>query len=362
MASSNTVRYLILGCGRVATSRYVDLFTDELNGAIVAAVCDIDDTKANRLAAAMPGDPKAYVDYLIALQESKPDVVCILTESGNHFDHAKLALEFGTHVVVEKPATMIPEQAYELQNLAAKKGLMISEVKQNRWNPAIIKLKETFDSGRFGKIVTATIRLRWCRHPDYYEDGWHGTWRWDGGVINQQAIHHVDALCWICGPVQSICAHNARRANNPESDDTMVAILQLENGGLGTIEATTAARPRDFEASLSIVGEKGIAVVGGIALNQIGFWEFTEALPEDASVAEMHSQEVPTGYGLGHAPYLQAVTDRMIAGNLEPLLPLEDGVRALEVVHGMYASIETGTWVHMADNPRSTKLGIGNEG
>ena len=110
--------------------------------------------------------------------------------------------------------------------------------------------------------------MRWCRLQDYYEDGWHGTWKYDGGVINQQAIHHVDALNWLLGPVDSLTATITNRLNNLEAEDTLVSIMKFENGALGTIEATTAARPEDFEASLSVVGENGMVLVGGIALNK----------------------------------------------------------------------------------------------
>ena len=84
----------------------------------------------------------------------------------------------------------------------------------------------------------------------YYEDGWHGTWAQDGGVINQQAIHHVDAINWLLGPIDSLTATISNQLNDLEAEDTLVAIMKFENGALGTIEATTAARPEDFAASL----------------------------------------------------------------------------------------------------------------
>lgn len=350
------VRFAFLGCGRVS-NRYIEVFTDEIRGGRVVGCCDLVAAKAEAAAKRLGGEARAFTDVDAMLDEAKPDVVCVLSESGNHYRHARHLLERGVNVVVEKPVTMIPGQAYELAALAESKGLMLTVVKQNRWNPAIRKLKETMEAGRFGRIVTSTFRLRWCRMQEYYEDGWHGTWAMDGGVINQQAIHHVDALNWICGPVESVCAAAERRANVLEAEDTMVGILRFSNGALGTIEATTAARPQDFEASLSVVGEKGMVVIGGIALNEIQTWTFVEKLPGDDEVPALHSQMVPTGYGLGHGPYLNEVARRLAAGNRTPVLSAQDGVKAQELVHAFYASIERNGWVDLASRPQSERLG-----
>jgi UDP-N-acetyl-2-amino-2-deoxyglucuronate dehydrogenase len=352
----SSITFGLLGCGRVA-GRWTEVMASEIKNADVIGVCDIVKSKAENVAGLLNGDVKVC-DDLQELIELKPDVIAILTESGNHYSHAKIILESGIHVIVEKPIALIPEHAYELELLSEKQKLMYTEVKQNRFNPAIAKLKEVYDSDRFGKIVTATIRLRWCRYQDYYEDGWHGTWAMDGGVINQQAIHHVDALSWICGPVAHVCAHGENRMNALEAEDTMIGLVRLANGGVGTIEATTAARPEDFEASLSIVGEKGIVVVGGIALNKIEMWSFVEPEDDDKNIPNSFSQEVPTGYGLGHGPYIQEVVDRLLNGNTTPVVSATDGGKAEEIVHALYVSIETGTWVSLDANLRSSKLGL----
>ena len=109
--------------------------------------------------------------------------------------------------------------------------------------------------------MSVSLSLRWCRLQEYYDDGWHGTWAQDGGVTNQQAIHHVDAWTWICGEVNSVSAISATRANKLQAEDTLVAAVELENGGLATLELTTAARPKDIEASVTITGTNGVAQI-----------------------------------------------------------------------------------------------------
>lgn len=349
------IRVGIVGCGRVAEHyRLMLLEVDPVPGFQIVACCDIESDKASRLAKAF--DCPYFNNDQEMFQQVDMDTALILTPSGHHYLNAIDALNNGKHVLIEKPITLNIEEALRLQQLADEKGLSCASVFQNRFNPAVTAVKKAMEQGRFGKLVTASIRLRWCRTPDYYEDGWHGTWENDGGVIAQQAIHHVDALRWICGPVDSLVASIARQVNQPEAEDTTTALVKFTNGCLGTIEATTAARPRDFEASLSIVGEGGTAQIGGIALNQIIDWEFTESTPEDSSMRERMSEEVPTGYGYSHSRLMR---DYVTALNkaCQPPIPVSEAIPAVELVHAIYSSVESQGWVHLADSPRSKLWG-----
>jgi len=358
MPGNGRHRIALLGCGRVA-QHYVKILTDyhPIDAFEVVACCDQIKDKAESTAASLGGD--AFTDLDAMLESSKPDLVFVLTRSGDHDAHAQTVLEAGRHVIVEKPIALNPDKVAALDALAREKGLMFGGVFQNRYNPAMICLAEAMRRGRFGRIVTATVRLRWCRTQDYYEDGWHGTWKQDGGVANQQAIHHIDALNWICGPVEAVCASATKRLNQLEAEDTITAVAKFSNGALGTIEATTAARPEDFEASLSVVGETGMAQIGGVALNHIDLWQFVEPLGGDADVPEKFSQDVPTGYGLGHGPFMADLAERLSAGSIEPPISAGESVKAVELVHALYASAERDAWVKLSESPRSSRLGIG---
>lgn len=354
---TDTVKFAVIGCGRVS-QRYTEVFRDEIKGASLVGCCDLVATKADRMAAAVVG-AAAFTDFERMLAETRPDIVCILTESGHHFRDASRALAAGCHVVVEKPVAMLPAQGIALDDMAKKHGKLLTLVMQNRLNPAIRKLREAVTEGRFGKIVTTTIRLRWCRQQEYYEDGWHGTWAMDGGVINQQAIHHIDALDWICGPVTRVCALGKRQLMKLEAEDTLIAAFETATGAVGTIEATTAARPKDIEASLSVVGERGVAVVGGIALNEISTWEFADPDPADRDVPARFSQAVPTGYGLSHGPYLQEIVDRIARVDTTPIVTGRQGALTLELVHALYRSWEDQAWTMRGPDTLSRHLGAG---
>lgn len=348
----------ILGCGRVSEHyRYMLLERDPVPELKVVACCDLRSERSDRMGGAF--GCATYTDMTRMLDEREMDLLVVLTPSGDHFEHARTALDYGVNVLVEKPITLNPEHAEELSRIAQRRGLFCASIFQNRYNPAVEATKRAMVAGRFKNIVTAGIRLRWCRYQEYYMDGWHGTWRSDGGVINQQAIHHVDALNWICGPVESVVAKMENRLNALEAEDTMVGLIRFANGALGTIEATTAARPRDFEASLAIVGEGGTVQIGGVALNRIEEWEFVEGAEEDRYALERFSEEVPSGYGLSHSRQLRDLIQSIKEGTDPKPVAIGDAVKTVELVHALYASIEKGGWVNMVDKPRSMKLGSG---
>ena len=349
------IKIALIGAGRVAQHYKSILDSGVVSGFDIVGVCDINRRVANKLAAHWGCESFLSIDQM--LETAEPNLVLVLTPSGSHYQHAYQVLQAGVHVLVEKPATMIPKESYALIDLAKRQNLMLGVAFQNRLNPAIQCLRDAVNAGRFGKITTATIRLRWCRFQDYYDDDWHGTWKDDGGVINQQAIHHVDALNWLVGPIESVCATIENRMNDLEAEDTIVAILRLKNGALGTIEATTAARPRDFEASLSVVGEKGTAVIGGIGLNHIETWEFLEPEAGDADAHLLHSRDIPNGYGLSHGPLLQQTINSLQDDSTSVPVSVEESVVTSSLIHALYRSAEIGGWVNIDDNPISIKLG-----
>jgi predicted dehydrogenase len=348
------IRIGILGCGRVAR-RHVEIFRDEIQNAKVTVVCDQVKERADQRAQELGAQALYSSDEFFSRKDF--DLVVILTESGNHFAHTCQAIEAGKHVIVEKPAALFPDQILEAESRAIRKGLLYAPIFQNRFNPAMRQLKQTVESGRFGRLVLATIRLRWCRHQEYYEDGWHGTWAMDGGVICQQAIHHIDALQWICGLPREVVASQAQALNRLEAEDTTVALARFSSGISGVIETTTAARPEDFEASISLIGEHGMAVVGGIALNRIETWKFTSPQPNDAEIPHQCSQTVPDGYGLSHGPFVQEILNRLQEGVLVPPITGEQAAGSLRIVHALYKSQEENRWVALDSNPLSRNLG-----
>ena len=183
-------------------------------------------------------------------------------------------------------------------------------IKQNRFNVPIIKLREAIEKKRFGKINMGTIRVRWSRNQSYYDQAsWRGTWALDGGVLANQASHHIDMLEWMLGEPQSVYAIAKKELVEIEAEDTAIVVLKFESGAFGIIEATTAVRPRDLEGSISVLGEKGSVVIEGFALNQMKTWDFVDKEVDDETVIEKYSVNPPNVYGYGHQAYYEHVVE-----------------------------------------------------
>lgn len=355
--SKPVIRAAMLGCGRVAAHyRFMLLETDPVPSLRIVACCDRIAARAEECAAAF--QCPAYTCFETMMRNEALDVVLVLTPSGTHFELARSALEHDLHALVEKPITLRPEQALELKRLAQHKRRCCATVFQNRYNPAVRAVRSALERGRFKKLVSISVRLRWCRYQSYYDDPWHGQWAQDGGVTSQQAIHHLDAARWLGGPVERVTAFMTNRLNALEAEDTLVGIMEFRCGALGTIEATTAARPSDMEASLSIVGEGGTVQIGGIALNQIVQWQFVEPDPSDEDAEQAFSETVPSAYGLSHSRLIRDFADALQQGRPVAPVSIDEALPTIELVHALYASVESGAEVSLQDRPRSKRLGI----
>ncbi len=342
----------LVGCGRIS-GRHIQVLT-HTPGIRLIAVCDIIEDRAQK--AAEPLQLPWYTDALEMVRREKPDMVSILTESGSHARMAISLAPLVKAVVVEKPMALTLEDADELIETCDRCATRLFVVKQNRYNPPVVKLRKALERGAFGKLVMGTVRVRWCREQDYYDqDPWRGTWKDDGGVFTNQASHHIDLLQWMMGPVESVKAYTATRLVKIESEDTGVAVLRFKNGALGVIEATTATRPKDLEGSLSILGEKGSVVIGGFAVNKLETWNFSD--PEVMrEIAEDPSQAVPNVYGLGHQAFYQEVLECMETGR-NPMLAGLEGRKSLEIINALYESAATGQEVFLRFVPHSVLLG-----
>ena len=350
-----TVRVALVGCGRISV-RHAELLTNqEIDGAELAAVCDLDPNKAQATG------EKYGVPYFTSMDEMaktiEPDLFSVLTPSGLHAEHVIHLAQYGRNILVEKPMALTLAEADAMISTCDRHGIRLFVVKQNRFNRPVQKLRDALEAGRFGKLVLGTVRVRWCRRQDYYDrDGWRGTWAHDGGVLTNQASHHVDLLEWMMGDVESVFAKSTTALVDIETEDTAVVTLKFTNGALGIIEATTATRPRDLEGSISILGERGTVEIGGFAVNELKTWAFEEELPGDQDVLENFSVNPPNVYGFGHKAYYNHVIES-INGNTPQLVDGLKGRRSLELISAIYESIETGREVFLRFKPNHCRLG-----
>ncbi|MGH8284260.1 MAG: Gfo/Idh/MocA family protein, partial [Steroidobacteraceae bacterium] len=196
------LRFALVGCGRIS-KRHAELLGDgHIQGAELAAVCDIKPEKARQTGESFR--VPWYADMHEMCARERIDVLVIITESGRHAQHVMELARYGKHIVVEKPMALTLDDADAMIRSCDAHDVKLFVVKQNRFNVPVLKLREALEAGRFGKLVLGTVRVRWCRTQEYYDqDSWRGTWALDGGVLSNQASHHVDLLEWMMGDVES---------------------------------------------------------------------------------------------------------------------------------------------------------------
>ncbi|RMD84402.1 MAG: gfo/Idh/MocA family oxidoreductase [Candidatus Dadabacteria bacterium] len=353
---SKAVKFGVVGCGRVSR-KHLEALKNQLDTTELVAVCDVRIERAQE--AGKRYDVPWYRDAAEML-EHHPDieVVNILTPSGLHARNVIELAHYGTHFVVEKPMALTLDDADAMMHACAEHNTRLFVVKQNRYNKPIQKLREAVEAGRFGKMVMGTVRVRWCRDQAYYDqDEWRGTWSMDGGVLTNQASHHIDMLTWMMGDVESLYCYTATRLVNIETEDTAVAILRFTNGALGVVEATTATRPKDLEGSITIMGERGTVEVGGFAMNEIKVWNFVDATEEELKHLDQFKENPPNVYGFGHVRFLERVADAVRSGKGGVVDGLE-GMKSLILINAMYESMETGREVTLKFRPHKARLGI----
>jgi UDP-N-acetyl-2-amino-2-deoxyglucuronate dehydrogenase len=342
------IRFALIGCGRIAKNHALPL--QEIDGAKLAAACDIQPDRAQ--AFGQTYKVPVYTNYHDMLEKENVDVVSILTPSGMHPGHAiDIMNRYKKHVVIEKPMAMSLDDLPKMKAAADKNGVKIFPVYQNRYNKAVRKVRADLEAGKFGKQVLGTVRMRWCRPDSYYRrDPWRGTWAMDGGALTNQGIHDLDLLLHLMGDVESVYVRTATRLVAVEVEDTAVGVLTFKNGALGSIEITTAARPDDFEASISILGEKGTAILSGVACNTLSVYTL------DPTAAEPCSEKIPDAYGFGHWDFFRDVLADLGGGTPHPI-SFSEGSRAIQFLNALYRSAEDGIVVRPADNLSSKKLG-----
>ena len=349
------IKFALLGCGRIAKRHSELLGHNQIKGASLVAACDVQEAKARAVGEKF-GIPW-FTDMHRMMAEVEVDAISVLTESGLHSRNVLDLAQYSKHIVVEKPMALTLQDADAMIKACDEAGCRLFVVKQNRFNVPVVKAREALENGRFGKLVLGTIRVRWCRPQAYYDqDSWRGTWAMDGGVLTNQASHHIDLLEWMMGEVESVYAMSTTALADIETEDTAVITLRFANGALGVIEATTATRPKDLEGSLSLLGEKGTVEIGGFAVNQMKVWSFAESAEDDDQVMEDFSVNPPNVYGFGHQAYYEHVVD-CIANNKHHLVDGLVGRKSLELINAIYESIETRAEVSLRFKPKFCRLG-----
>lgn len=337
------IRIGIVGCGRISKNHFgsIEKHAENLE---LAAICDTDPAVLQEHASTY-GVP-AYLNMGDMLEKEQLDIVALCTPSGLHPDQAVLAAEHKVHVITEKPMATRWADGVRMVRACDQAGVRLFVVKQNRHNTTLQLLKRAVSEHRFGAIHMVHLNVFWTRPQSYYDqgNGWRGTWEFDGGAFMNQASHYVDLLDWLIGPVEKVQAMMST-TRDIEVEDTGVLNVKWRNGALGSMSVTMLTFPKNLEGSITILGEKGTVRVGGLAVNDIQLWEFSEPRDYDAEVHAANYQTTSV-YGFGHPLYYKNVVDVM-RGLAEPETDGREGLKSLELLIAAYLSARDGRTISL---------------
>lgn len=337
------IKVAVVGCGRIATSHFqaIEQHRDRVT---LTAVCDIDPAVLKKTSERY--GVKGYLQLEDMLQDCTADLVVLCTPSGRHPLQAIAVAKSGRHVLSEKPMATRWQDAIQMVKACDEAGVRLFVVKQNRLNATLQLVKSAIEEGRFGKLYLASINVFWTRPQDYYDQGgWRGTWELDGGAFMNQASHYIDLAHWLLGPVQSVQAMMGTLARDIEAEDTGVMNIRWRNGAMGSVSVTMLTYPKNYEGSITLLGEKGTVRIGGVAVNDIQHWVFADERSVDSQIKEAN-YETTSVYGLGHPLYYDNVINTL-QGTAQPMVDGREGLASLELLVAAYRSARDGHTVHL---------------
>ena len=341
MHEKSNVSFGIVGCGII--SRFHALAIGDVPGACLLGACSKSFESTKKLCDEFRIHP--YASYEEMLEDPELDAVVICTPSGDHAEQILCALKAGKHVVVEKPMCLTLEEADEVVAMAERTGLMVSVISQTRFSDGVQTIKQAIDRGELGRLVSASLTMRYFRSQEYYNMAqWRGTIDGDGGgVLMNQGIHGIDVLCYLMGTPVGVKGYARTLLRDIEVEDTAVAALEFDNGALAVIDATVCSQPA-MPRKLIICGEKGSIVLEEDSIKE---WNLPTPCSCVSTASGGSGAADPRGIThLNHTREYQDILNHLLKG--QPLLlDSRQGRMPLSVILGIYESSTTGNEVKL---------------
>ncbi len=330
-------RFALIGCGRISKN-HIAAAAANRDIMTLAAVCDPVAERAEKKAAdylaAAGKKPAVYADYREMLEKERIDCCAVATESGYHAKIALDCIRAGKHTLVEKPMALSTDDAEQMIREAEQKGVTLGVCHQNRFNAPVRQLHRALEDGRFGKLVSGSARILWNRSMPYYRQApWRGTWAQDGGTLMNQ---------WsLGGEPDTVMAMTGNYLRDIEAEDFGAVLIRFKNGAVGIVEGTACIYPKNLEETLSVCGETGTAVIGGLAVNRVQTWNFASPAPQDAEVEKLSGTDPRDVYGSGHNALYRNFLEAADT-HTQPLVSGYEGIKGLKIILAAYKSQKTG--------------------
>ena len=343
------IRLGFIGCGKISEKHFAALeeHIEKSSKIKVTAVCDINEDRAQAAADRM--NSKAYTDIDSMLTNEEFDIVTVATPNGLHPEHIKKVADYNIDVITDKPIATNLSDGQDTLSYCNEKGVNLSVVHQVRFNDAVQLLKGAIEQDRFGQIYLITSNVFWTRPQSYYDQvPWHGTKNMDGGAFLTQASHYIDLVQWfVQSKPKMVFAKLATLARNIETEDTGSVICEWENKAISNFNVTMLTYPKNYEGSITILGEKGTVCIGGAGMNQIEHWQFADIQPGD-ELLQNNKCKPYSDFSIGHARFYENIIDS-IYQNKECLITGKEGLKSLELLQAIYDSNESSAPVIIAN-------------
>jgi predicted dehydrogenase len=330
---NHSLQFAIIGCGRIASRHAAEMCR---HGKLVA-VCDIVKEAADTFAQKFKAKAYYSIDALLA-GEKKIDVIAICTPNGLHASHSIRSLQAGIHVLCEKPMALSTADAEQMIQAAKNAEKKLYIVKQNRFNPPVMLVKELLEKQKLGRVFQFQINCFWNRPAAYYQNNWRGTRKLDGGTLFTQFSHFIDILYWLLGDVADIKSFQANflHTGTIEFEDSGVVLLKMKNGAIGTINYSVNAHRKNMEGSFTLLGEKGTVKIGGQYLNELDYF-----LVENEPVPVLDHEKPSNQYGFyeGSMSNHDKVYEHLVkalADNDHAMVAADEAIKSVEIIETIY--------------------------
>lgn len=329
------IKFAVIGCGNIG-KRHVAVIDAE-DSAQLVAICDVDESKCKALSDLYGGIPY-YTDYNKMLAETDAEMVCIASPHGLHAEMSIASSKYKKHTLVEKPMALRKADCEKMINAAEENNVKLFVVKQNRYNAPIKLTKQALEEGKLGKIFMVQCNVMWNRHNEYYDESdWRGSKSLEGGALQTQVSHFLDLMIWWFGDLVDAKTLMDTFNHDIEIEDAGVAAMKFESGVIGSLLWTTCVYNKNYEGSITVIGENGTIKIGGKYLNKIEFWDVKSyPLPED-----IEFEDKPNNYGKyqgtssNHDKLITDLVKQMAAGR-KGVVEGPEGMKTIDAIDIIY--------------------------
>ena len=326
-------KFALIGCGKIGWRHAAQM----IRVGNVKAVCDIVPARANELASFCKATAYYNIKSLLAATDGL-DVISVCTPNGLHAQHAIKLLQAGVNVLCEKPLCLTVIEGENMLEAARQANKKLFVVKQNRYNPPVIFLKQLLEENKLGTVLSFQINCFWNRPIEYYT-GWKGTKQLDGGTLFTQFSHFIDLLYWLLGEVKSLKKITRNMAHpSIEFEDTGLVLFDMASGAIGSLNYTVNSFGKNMEGSFTIFAENGTVKIGGQYLNELEY--FNVAGMQQPSLAKGNAAN---GYGFyeGSMSNHDKVYENLLIALDDPahlFASAAEGLKTVEIINRIYAA------------------------